>query len=915
MRIIYSLVGFALLLWSFPSNAQTFTNATQQLPSSFNSGGCVGVTDMDGNGYDDIIVLHNSRHLRVMYQTADGFSLEDYGTVSGNNQWGFAIGDIAGDGHRDVISGGAYDGVHFVQITEPGQSSMTNLSNGNMFMQDCNVVDIDNDGQLDYFACHDDALSRMWRNDGNGNLVPANDLIDLTNYDTGDFPNTDHSGNYGSVWSDIDGDGDLDLIIAKCRQFVSNPQDPRRINQAWINDGNGNYTEEALDRGLVLYHQSWTVDFADVNNNGHMDCLLTNHSTTLRLLLNDGNGFFTDVTAAAGLQESGFFLQAKMVDFDNDGFVDIIYAGGVHKFFRNNGDGTFSHVPSTFPYSDTMHSFGIGDLNRDGFLDVYASYGNSYVSPDSNNPDILWLNDGNDNNWVVFDLEGTESNIDAVGAKVKIYGDWGVQVREVRAGESYGIVNTFHMHFGLGQSESIDQVVIDWPSGIQTVIENPEINTFHSIIEASCVINDISIQAQGELTICEGEQVELIAPAGYQYNWSNGETTETIQVSESGLYEVIVTDNEGCLGVSNEIEVVVLQIEAPAITAEGELTFCSGESVTLTSTEGQTYTWSTGADTQSIEVTSSGVYSVAVSDQCSTDLMSESIEVEVLSATPPQATSPLNVEASNDADITVSGNSVAWYESELANDAFAFGNSITVNIEETTSFWVESTTTFGEQLGNGGKETTTADGGQYHTNSSFWLVFDAATDIILESVKVFAGSTANRTIALIDADGNTLESLTVNIPEGEQTVELNFSVPEGSGYGLRSVGGSPLLWRDGPPAPLSFPYDLGGLATITGTSIVGTNSLAYYYFFYDWKVNTPSTTCVSDRVEIVVTLGDPGTCIGDFDNDGFITTNDLLIFLANFGCVENCETDLDGDGIVGSSDLLVFLSVYGTPCN
>ena len=72
-----------------------------------------------------------------------------------------------------------------------------------------------------------------------------------------------------------------------------------------------------------------------------------------------------------------------MDDFDNDGFVDLIYTGGDDGFYRNNGDGTFTSMPNTFPYGDTMHSFASGDVNRDGQLDVYASYGDSYVSPDN----------------------------------------------------------------------------------------------------------------------------------------------------------------------------------------------------------------------------------------------------------------------------------------------------------------------------------------------------------------------------------------------------------------------------------------------------------------------------------------------------------------------------------------------------
>ena len=128
-----------------------------------------------------------------------------------------------------------------------------------------------------------------------------------------------------------------------------------------------------------------------------------------------------------------------MADMDNDGFVDLLHAGGSHRYFRNNGNMTFTLVNNTFPNGDTMHSFGLGDLNHDGSMDVYASYGDGYNDPDAQNDDMIWMNNGNNNNWIVFELEGTTSNKGAVGALVEIHGPWGVQIREIRAGESYGI--------------------------------------------------------------------------------------------------------------------------------------------------------------------------------------------------------------------------------------------------------------------------------------------------------------------------------------------------------------------------------------------------------------------------------------------------------------------------------------------
>ena len=90
-------------------------------------------------------------------------------------------------------------------------------------------------------------------------------------------------------------------------------RDPRRINQLWVNDGQGNYTEEAAARGLVFFEQSWTA-IADIDNDGDFDCLVTNHSTTLLLLENDGTGV-PDITAGSGLEVTGFFLESQARGF------------------------------------------------------------------------------------------------------------------------------------------------------------------------------------------------------------------------------------------------------------------------------------------------------------------------------------------------------------------------------------------------------------------------------------------------------------------------------------------------------------------------------------------------------------------------------------------------------------------------
>ena len=461
LRTLSLLIGCMQLSASM---AQSFTLSTSILTNqSARSGGCVGIADMDGDGLDDLILLHQSKTLSIDYQTADGsFTSYAYGNVSNSSQWGMAVGDVDNDGHKDLVSGGNGDGVHFVEISGRGvYTPVTNLNNGSMFMQCMNMMDMNNDGWLDVFGCHDNAAPRTWLNNGSGSLT-YNAWI---NYATS--PSSDMSGNYGSTWTDFDNDGDVDLYITKCRQGVNNSSDPRRWNRLFVNDGSNNYTDQALAYGVQNREQSWSSDFADIDNDGDLDLITTNHSTTIQLFINDGTGHYTNATSGSGLEYSNFFLQTKCADLDNDTYIDLLVTEGNY-YFHNNGNGTFTRITNLLPHpsqSYTLHSFAMGDMNHDGAIDIYASYGTGYVDPSGSRDDELYLNNGNSNHWIDFELEGTESNRDAVGARVTLYGAWGVQMREVRAGESYGIVNSFNCHFGLGTYTEVDSAIVRWPSG------------------------------------------------------------------------------------------------------------------------------------------------------------------------------------------------------------------------------------------------------------------------------------------------------------------------------------------------------------------------------------------------------------------------------------------------------------------
>jgi gliding motility-associated-like protein len=120
-----------------------------------------------------------------------------------------------------------------------------------------------------------------------------------------------------------------------------------------------------------------------------------------------------------------------------------------------------------------------------------------------------------------------------------------------------------------------------------------------------------TISASGPLTVCPGGTVDLTSTLANAYNWSNGNNTSTITVTTSGAYNVTISDVNGCTATSTNTVFTVLPSPAmPTITASGPLSFCTGDSVTLTSSLSSTYLWSTGAVTQSITVYNTGSFSI-----------------------------------------------------------------------------------------------------------------------------------------------------------------------------------------------------------------------------------------------------------------------------------------------------------------
>jgi hypothetical protein len=450
----------------------------------------IAIVDLNGDFLDDVISI-SPNNINVNYQlTSGGYNNTNIATTNTANapNRSFAVGDFDANGYNDLLYAGS-SGVTFMKANNMG-TDYTELSESNSVLsQRSNFVDINSDGHLDAFVCHKEAPNVYYINDGSGNLTfYQGESAGVVPNGLGTVPG---GGNSATVWIDFDNDRDMDMFISKYSEGSSTIS----TNELWRNDGNGvfvnvadsdgwyntNYPGVGHDNSSNLGDNTQTSSsaWADFDNDGDMDVFIGALNTTngnSKLMQNNGDGTFTDTTSGSGVIGASLGIENATVDFDNDGYIDIITNGDI---LFNNGDFTFTNFPNNTPPNGA-----IGDVNNDGFLDVFSN-GNIYI------------NNTNANNWVKINTVGighiipNYTNRNGIGARVEITTNSGTQIRDVRSGEGLGFMSSLNTHFGLGAETSINSIKVYWPSGIVDFISNPAINTTLNIIESYALsVND-----------------------------------------------------------------------------------------------------------------------------------------------------------------------------------------------------------------------------------------------------------------------------------------------------------------------------------------------------------------------------------------------------------------------------------------
>jgi PKD repeat protein len=420
------------------------------------------------------------------------------------------------------------------------------------------------------------------------------------------------------------------------------------------------------------------------------------------------------------------------------------------------------------------------------------------------------------------------------------------------------------------------------------------------------------ITAGGPLTFCAGGNVTLTSSAGNSYLWSTGAITQSIVVSTSGSYTVAITDGNGCTGTSVATVVTVNPLPTPTITASGPITFCTGGSVTLTSTAGSSYLWSDGETTQNIVVTTSGTYTVTLTNGNGCVGTSASVTVTVNTAPVVTITAggPLTFCQGGSVTLTSSaGNSYLWstgavtqsinvttsgnYSVTVSNGAGCTGASsvttVTVNPLPTPTITASGPTTFCA----GGSVTLTSSAG----SSYLWSDFETTQSIIVTNTGTYF-------VFLTDANGcvgiSASVTITVNsLPNPTITASGPLTFCTGGSVTLTSTAGSSYLWSDGETTQ-SIVVTTSGTYTVTltnGNGCVGTSASTTVTVNSSPIVTItpggPLTFCQGGNVTLTATAGSSYLW-----NTGAVTQSIVVSTSGNYSV-----TVTSGAGCTGASSI------------
>lgn len=372
-------------------------------------------------------------------------------------------------------------------------------------------ADYNNDGHLDLFVATIGANDVLYENDGDGTFTDVSALAGIGGAGEDTF---------GGTWGDYDNDGDADL-------FVHNDT---AANRLFRNEGDGSFTEVTpsfMREGSV---RSWGATWHDYDHDADLDLYVTTLGSPCRLYRNKGNGQFTEVGAAAGVNAGGSQTGSTIADYDFDGDSDI-YAASYEEanIYFDNLTGAAYYNSGKASLVRQSRSVSTADYNGDGDLDIFVVVGNS--------TNLLYANNGTANPWIRLKLVGTASNRAAIGATVTLRSAGKRHLQQVSGGTGYLSQDDQRLTFGLGNTAGPDTFEVRWPSGEVQTVTGLARNAVHTITESG------GAEAKPDLF----RPPPVFHLAQNSPNPFRGATTIAFQLPASGRVRLEILDVQGRL--------------------------------------------------------------------------------------------------------------------------------------------------------------------------------------------------------------------------------------------------------------------------------------------------------------------------------------------------------------------------------
>jgi hypothetical protein len=455
----------------------TFTDVTEKagVGGEGHYGQGVAVGDFDNDGFPDLYVTGYGRAI-LYHNNGDGTftDVTSKAGVADEGQWSTSAGwfDYDKDGWLDLVVTNYIDWSPKNNIwcgeRAPGYRSYCNPGNYR--------------GQK----------TKLYHNNRDGTFTDVSDKSGV---------GLPESKGMGVVLADLNNDGWPDIAIA-------NDTWP---NFLFLNNHDGTFKDVSLISGLAAsedgrYEAGMGIDATDVDGDGLPDVYITHLDMELnRLYRNNGDGTFTDNTYASGIGAKAILLSgvaAKFIDYDNDGWPDIVQANGAmvdnvslyHSMvsykepllmFHNLGNGHFEKSSDAlgpdFNRPIAARGLATSDFLNNGSIGIAVNVRGDY-------PELLRNDGGSANHWLEILLIGAKSNRDGIGSVLKLTSEGMVRVEQAMGGTSYMSASDPRIHFGLGKRTKIESLVITWPSGQVDKLTNVPIDKIVAVKEGVGIV-------------------------------------------------------------------------------------------------------------------------------------------------------------------------------------------------------------------------------------------------------------------------------------------------------------------------------------------------------------------------------------------------------------------------------------------